>query len=60
MTKYIAFLRAINVAGHATVKMTDLNRAFVSAGGKNVRTVIQSGNVLFEAADASAIFEESS
>ena len=51
MTKYIAFLRAINVAGHARVKMTDLNRAFVSAGCKEVRTVIQSGNVLFEAAD---------
>ena len=26
MIKYIAFLRAINVAGHATVKMTDLWR----------------------------------
>ena len=51
MTKYIAFLRAINVAGHASVKMADLNRAFVSAGCKEVRTVIQSGNVLFEAAD---------
>lgn len=51
MTKYIALLRAINVAGHARVKMTDLNRAFVSAGCKDVRTVIQSGNVLFEAAD---------
>lgn len=54
MTRYIAFLRAINVAGHATVKMTDLNRAFVSAGCKHVRTVIQSGNVVFEAGDGDA------
>ena len=45
---HVAFLRAINVAGHATIKMTDLNRAFVSAGCENVRTVIQSGNVLFD------------
>ena len=48
MTTHVAFLRAINVAGHATIKMTDLNRAFVSAGCENVRTVIQSGNVLFD------------
>jgi uncharacterized protein (DUF1697 family) len=45
---HVAFLRAVNVAGHATLKMTDVNRAFVSAGCENVRTVIQSGNVLFE------------
>lgn len=51
MTRHIAFLRAINVAGHASIKMTDLTRVFMSAGCKNVRTVIQSGNVLFEAAD---------
>jgi uncharacterized protein (DUF1697 family) len=50
MTKYIAFLRAINVAGHASAKMSDLKRLFLSAGCKEVRTVIQSGNVLFEAA----------
>jgi uncharacterized protein (DUF1697 family) len=57
MTKYIAFIRAINVAGHASLKMNDLNRAFVSAGARDVRTVIQSGNVLFTSThrDASAI-----
>src|SRR5438093_8479389 len=48
--RYIAFLRAINVAGHTIVKMADLNRVFNQAGCSNVRTVIQSGNVLFEAA----------
>ena len=55
---HVAFLRAINVAGHATIKMTDLNRAFVSAGFENVRTVIQSGNVLFECDDAIKAFIE--
>ena len=46
---YAAFLRAINVGGHATVRMTDLRDAFLAAGCTNVRTVIQSGNVVFEA-----------
>lgn len=48
MNTWVAFLRAINVAGHATVKMSDLRRAFEAAGCKSVRTYIQSGNVLFE------------
>jgi uncharacterized protein (DUF1697 family) len=45
---YIAFIRAINVAGHASVKMADAREAFVAAGCQNVRTVIQSGNVIFD------------
>jgi uncharacterized protein (DUF1697 family) len=47
-TTYIAFLRAINVAGHAVVKMTDLKDTFAAAGCCNVRTYIQSGNVVFD------------
>ena len=49
MKKYVAFLRAINVAGHASVKMSKLRATFQRAGGSEVRTLIQSGNVLFEA-----------
>ncbi len=45
---YVAFIRAINVAGHASLKMTDARDAFAAAGCRNVRTYIQSGNVLFE------------
>ena len=48
MTKYVAFMRAINVAGHASVRMNDLKNAFAAAGCKGVRTYIQSGNVIFE------------
>jgi uncharacterized protein (DUF1697 family) len=48
MTKYFAFLRAINVGGNAIIKMTDLKRMFESAGLENVQTYIQSGNVVFE------------
>lgn len=49
MTTYVAFLRAINVGGHAVVKMTALRDAFTAAGCKDARTLIASGNVLFEA-----------
>ena len=48
--QYVAFLRAINVGGRAVVKMTDLCAMFERAGAANVRTLIQSGNVLFDMA----------
>jgi uncharacterized protein (DUF1697 family) len=47
MTRYIAFLRAINVGGHV-VKMDLLRGLFESLGFSNVETFIASGNVLFE------------
>jgi hypothetical protein len=49
---HVAFLRAVNVGGRGLVKMTDLQEAFTAAGAKNVRTVIASGNVIFEAPGA--------
>ena len=49
MTRYIAFLRAINVGGH-TVKMAELKRLFEALGFTNVETFIASGNVIFDAA----------
>ncbi len=48
MTRYIAFLRAINVGGH-TVKMDHLRQLFVSLGFSDVETFIASGNVIFDA-----------
>ncbi|MFI5196540.1 MAG: DUF1697 domain-containing protein [Chitinophagales bacterium] len=47
MTKYIAFLRAINVGGRV-VKMDDLKKHFAMPGFKNIVTYIQSGNVVFD------------
>ena len=48
------------MAGHAIVKMTDLKESFVAAGCKNVRTYIQSGNVVFECPEeqASKVFKK--
>ena len=46
--QYVAFLRGINVGGHGLIRMTDLKIAFEKMGFKNVRTVLASGNVVFE------------
>ncbi len=46
-TRYLAFLRAINVGGH-TVKMDELRKIFEQPGFSNVETFIASGNVIFE------------
>ena len=54
MNKYVAFLRAINVAGHASVRMSDLKDTFAAAGCKGVGTFIQSGNVIFEVPEEKA------
>ena len=57
MPHYVAFMRAINVAGHARVSMSDVRDAFAAAGCRKVQTYIQSGNVIFEspAREAAAI-----
>src|SRR6476620_11820436 len=54
--RYAALLRAINVGGH-TVKMKELCAMFEAMKLANVRSVIASGNVLFESrsADAAAL-----
>ena len=51
--KCVAFLRAINVGGH-TVKMDHLRRLFEKEGFANVKTVIASGNVVFDTRSANA------
>ncbi len=45
---YLALLRGINVGGKNILPMKDLAQMFSSAGCSNVRTYIQSGNVIFE------------
>lgn len=53
MSRYVAFLRAINVGGH-TVKMDALRALFLELGLENVATFIASGNVVFETASKRA------
>ena len=46
--KYAAFLRGINVGGKTSIKMEALREVFAALGFENVKTYIQSGNVVFE------------
>ncbi|MFL0198489.1 DUF1697 domain-containing protein [Clostridium sp. WILCCON 0269] len=48
MTIYIALLRGINVGGKNSIKMVELKRVFESIGFCEVKTYIQSGNILFK------------
>jgi uncharacterized protein (DUF1697 family) len=56
MTRYIALLRGINVGG-ITIKMADLADTVGALGHTGVRTVLASGNVVFDSdrTDATAI-----
>jgi uncharacterized protein (DUF1697 family) len=45
--KYIALLRGINVGGHNIVSMPDLKLCFEGLDFKDVKTYINSGNVIF-------------
>ncbi|HWP06728.1 MAG TPA: DUF1697 domain-containing protein [Polyangiaceae bacterium] len=51
MTTFVALLRAINVGGRNSLPMKTLAGMFEALGCKNVRTYIQSGNVVFEASE---------
>ncbi len=52
MATYVALLRAVNVGGHAPLAMADLRRCLEGLGLRDVRTHLQSGNVLFTADEA--------
>jgi uncharacterized protein (DUF1697 family) len=47
MTNFVAMLRGINVGGRSSLPMSDLRRITESCGHADVRTYIQSGNVVF-------------
>ncbi len=47
MPIYISMLRGINVGGHKRIKMDQLRRSFEALGFEQVKTYIQSGNVVF-------------
>ncbi|NCP46313.1 MAG: DUF1697 domain-containing protein, partial [Flavobacteriales bacterium] len=47
MNQYLALLRGINVGGNNIIKMVDLKACFEKMGFTDVKTYIQSGNVIF-------------
>ncbi|WP_339755919.1 DUF1697 domain-containing protein [uncultured Winogradskyella sp.] len=48
MKTYIALLRGINVGGHKKIPMAELRELLTKSGLENVKTYIQSGNVIFK------------
>jgi uncharacterized protein (DUF1697 family) len=54
MTRYVAFLRGVNL-GKRQTKSADLKVVFESLGFEGVRTLITSGNVLFETGSAKGL-----
>ncbi len=51
----VALLRGINVGGRNSMPMKDLVAMFADAGCRDVRSYIQSGNVVFRASPALAV-----
>lgn len=49
---YLAFLRGVNVGGNGMIKMSDLQVALSKDGLDDVRTYIQSGNVIFSSEES--------
>lgn len=52
MKKYVAFLRGINVGGRNKIKMESLRNVFRSLGFEDVKSYINSGNVVFTTREA--------
>lgn len=51
MPLFISLLRGINVGGRKKIKMADLRDLYSELGFQNTRTLLQSGNVVFETSD---------
>ena len=47
MKRYIAFLRGVNISGKNKVPMAELKKGFEELGFAEVRTYLNSGNVIF-------------
>lgn len=52
MEKFVLLLRAVNVGGRNIIKMQQLKTVFAKAGFLDVKTYIQSGNIVFESKEA--------
>jgi uncharacterized protein (DUF1697 family) len=54
MPVLISLLRGVNIGGHHKIKMDALRALYESLGLKEVRTYIQSGNIVFKAKERDA------
>ena len=53
MIVFVAFLRGINVGGNKTISMKELAALFEQVGFENIKTILNSGNVVFEFKESS-------
>jgi uncharacterized protein (DUF1697 family) len=54
-SRHVLLLRGVNVGGHKRVPMADLRRMLEQLGHANVRTLLNSGNAVFDVARASRV-----
>ena len=57
MQTFVALLRGVNVGGHNKLPMADLRSLCESNGLKDVRTYIQSGNIVFRSKKKASTME---
>ena len=55
MTRYIALLRGINISGKNKISMPELKTALTEKGFADVKTYLNSGNVLFSDDETDAV-----
>lgn len=49
MNRYVALLRGINVGGNKKVPMQQLRTVYTSLGYSSIKTILNSGNIIFDA-----------
>ncbi|SFI79253.1 DUF1697 domain-containing protein [Albimonas pacifica] len=54
LTRWVLLLRGVNVGGHGRLPMAELRAALVESGARNPRTLIQSGNAVFDHEETAA------
>ncbi len=54
MNTYVSMLRGINVGGQKKIRMGELISLYESLGLENIRTYVQSGNVIFDSSISDA------
>ncbi len=58
MNTYIVLLRGINVGGHKKIPMATLRELLSKSGFNNVKTYIQSGNIVLQSPKTNAFVED--
>jgi len=58
MTKYVIFLRGVNVGGNSSIKMSELKSVLEDHGFENVTTYINSGNIIVNSKDSPVKIKE--